>query len=80
MTLTEECKAIERACPGWHVWRSDEGKVYATRVSHGTLGCGVTIPCHGIGRAPHEIAEYEHALACAERRERVRSEGWGAAA
>ena len=80
MTLTEECKAVDRNHPGWHAWRSDEGKILLTHAMHGPLGCGVTLDCPHIGRAANIIAEYEHALHCAAARERARGEGWGVAA
>jgi hypothetical protein len=51
---------IEVACPGWRVWRSDEGWWYATRVQRAARGVAATVS----GSGPDELAD---ALAREER-------------
>lgn len=72
MTLTEEARLIESRHPGWHFWHSDEHKWYATHVWIGPLGCGVTLAVPHMTAMDNRIAEWEHALACARRREAAR--------
>jgi hypothetical protein len=70
-TLTEECQAVEHEFPGWHVWHSDAGEIYATHVrtprqmealESWTLlwaGAGVTVFAHSPALARYAIARYQ---------------------
>jgi hypothetical protein len=44
-SVREVARQIERAYPGYHVWTSDEGWWYATRVSSSARGQSHTV--HG---------------------------------
>jgi hypothetical protein len=69
MTLEAEvARQIERAYRGYHVWVSDEGWWYATKVSRRARGQSPTLH----GRDPHELttelsAEESAALEAAKR-------------
>jgi hypothetical protein len=60
MTLTEERHAIEARHPGWHVWTSDAGKTWATKVSPHAVGATVAAPF---------ITEMDRIIAEEERRQ-----------
>jgi hypothetical protein len=51
--MREVCQQIERAYPGWHVWRSDEGWWYATRARPRARGASATVD----GAGPDELTD-----------------------
>jgi hypothetical protein len=50
---------IECAYPGWRVWRSDEGRWYATRVVPRARGVSATVYGHGPDELTRALAEEE---------------------
>lgn len=62
-TLTEILRAIEAAHPGWHVWKSDGGMLWATTVTHspyGQAGAGYTVDAGSPECLARKIAEADH--------------------
>jgi hypothetical protein len=58
-------RAIEAEFPGWHVWHSDAGRPYATRVHFpDDAQLMITLDAPGIGLMAHVIASFEHERAC----------------
>ena len=77
--LRAELRTIEAACPGWHLWLSDAGCIYATHCytaaeRAAAMRAGqwetvtanaVTLPLSGVCVARQRIAEWEHHMLAA---------------
>lgn len=57
MTLRDAEHAVEAAHPGWHVWHTTSGILWATHV---TGPGGVTLDAPTAEQMDHEIAVWEH--------------------
>ena len=57
--MTAVFMQIERAYPGWRVWRSDEGWWYATRVRSRARGDSATVYGPGPEELTMELAKEE---------------------
>lgn len=60
-TLTEELQAVEANHPGWHVWKSDGGRIWATTAeNHYANGSGTTLDAPTPEAMHREIAVQVH--------------------
>lgn len=59
--LCDELHAVEDDYPGWHVWKSSAGRIWAATPENHTGGSGTTLDAPTPDLMRHAIAEQVHA-------------------
>ena len=59
-----ELRAIEREFPGWHLFLSDAGNVWAATTENHGGGSGTTLDAPTPALMRHEIAQQRHRWQC----------------
>jgi hypothetical protein len=59
-TLTEEMRAVQKQHPGWHVWKSSAGRIWAATAENHTGGSGTTLDAPTPEAMHREIAVQVH--------------------
>lgn len=59
-----ELRAIEREFPGWHLFASDAGTIWAVTTENHAGGSGTTLDAPSPALMRHEIAEQQHRWHC----------------
>jgi hypothetical protein len=59
-----ELRAIEREFPGWHLFPSDAGRIWAVTTHTHAGGSGTTLDAETPALARQQIAEQEHLWHC----------------
>lgn len=59
MELHDAMHAIEEAHPGWHIYHSDTGRIWATDVHLGPKGGGQTVDADSVETIEHSIEKRE---------------------
>ena len=58
--LRAELRAVERDCPGWHLFTSDAGNIWAATTENHAGGSGTTLDAPTPHRMRYKIAAQVH--------------------
>lgn len=63
-SLSTELRAVEHDYPGWHLFTSDTGRIWAATTENHAGGSGTTLDAPSPDLMRHAIAEQQHQWMC----------------